>query len=98
MSTLLAQSLEAFPAGYALEREIGRGGLATVFLAHLLVRSDLICELRVLIAKRGLTQKAAAKALGVTQPRVSDLVHGRIELLSIDRLPKCGRASTSPSP
>ena len=54
--------------------------------AHLLIRSDLMGQLRVLIAARGLTQKAAAKALGVTQPRVSDLVRGRIELFSIDTL------------
>jgi len=54
--------------------------------AHLLIRSDLMGQLRALIAARGLTQKAAAKALGVTQPRVSDLVRGRIELFSIDTL------------
>lgn len=54
--------------------------------AHLLIRSDLMGQLRVLITERGLTQKAAAKALGVTQPRVSDLVRGRIELFSIDTL------------
>ena len=54
--------------------------------AHLLIRADLIGQLRVLIAERGLTQQAAAKALGVTQPRISDLVRGRIELFSIDTL------------
>lgn len=54
--------------------------------AHLLIRSDLMGQLRALIAARGLTQNAAAKALGVTQPRVSDLVRGRIELFSIDTL------------
>ncbi|TKB80615.1 MAG: hypothetical protein E8D42_03950 [Nitrospira sp.] len=31
-----------------------------------------------LIAARGLKQKAAAKTLGVTQPRVSDLLCGRL--------------------
>lgn len=54
--------------------------------AYLIIRSDLMGQLRVLIAERGLTQKAAAKALGVTQPRVSDLVRGRMELFSIDTL------------
>lgn len=54
--------------------------------AHLLIRADLMGQLRVLIDERGLTQKAAAKALGVTQPRVSDLVRGRVELFSIDTL------------
>lgn len=54
--------------------------------AHLLIRADLMGQLRALIDERGLTQKAAAKLLGVTQPRVSDLVRGRIALFSIDTL------------
>ena len=54
--------------------------------AHLLIRADLMGRVRDVIAARGLTQKAAAKALGVTQPRVSDLARGRIELFSIDTL------------
>ena len=54
--------------------------------AHLLIRADLMGQVRTLIAARGLTQKLAAKALGVTQPRVSDLVRGRIDLFSIDTL------------
>jgi predicted XRE-type DNA-binding protein len=54
--------------------------------AHLLIRTDLMIQLSELIAERGLTQKAAAKALGVTQPRVSALVRGRVELFSIDTL------------
>ena len=39
-----------------------------------------------LIAARGLKQRAAAKTLGVTQPRVSDLLRGRIDLFSTDAL------------
>lgn len=35
---------------------------------------------------RGLKQKTAAKLLGVTQPCVSDLLRGRIDLLSTDAL------------
>jgi len=54
--------------------------------AHLLIRADLMGQLRALIDEQALTQKAAAKALGVTQPRVSDLVRGRVELFSIDTL------------
>lgn len=38
------------------------------------------------IEAEGLTQAQAAKQLGVTQPRVSDLVRGKIELFSIDSL------------
>ena len=43
-------------------------------------------QVRALIVARGLTQKAAAKVLGATQPRVSDLVRGRLDLFSIDTL------------
>ncbi len=35
---------------------------------------------------RGLKQKSAAKTLGVIQPRVSDLLRGRIDLFSTDAL------------
>jgi predicted XRE-type DNA-binding protein len=38
------------------------------------------------IEKRGLSQAAAAKLMGVTQPRISDLVRGKIDLFSIDML------------
>jgi predicted XRE-type DNA-binding protein len=54
--------------------------------AHLLIRADLMSQLKRVIDSRGLTQKEAAKALGVSQPRVSDLVRGRIGLFSIDML------------
>ena len=54
--------------------------------AHLEVRSTLMFTIRKLIQDRGLTQAKAAKLLGVTQPRMSDLVRGRIDLFSIDSL------------
>jgi predicted XRE-type DNA-binding protein len=43
-------------------------------------------ELTKLIEARGLTQAAAAKLLGVTQPRVSDLVRGKLDRFSVDTL------------
>lgn len=54
--------------------------------AHLLIRADLMIQLKKLIEERELTQKHAAEVLGVTQPRISDLVRGRIDLFSIDTL------------
>jgi predicted XRE-type DNA-binding protein len=54
--------------------------------AHLLIRSDLMISLNQLLQERGLTQVRAAKLLGVTQPRISDLKRGRLELFSIDAL------------
>jgi predicted XRE-type DNA-binding protein len=53
---------------------------------NLKVRSDLMIELTKLIEARGLTQAAAAKLLGVTQPRISDLVRGKIHRFSVDTL------------
>ena len=53
---------------------------------HLRVRSHLMMAIEQLIKERGLTQTRAARVFGVTQPRVSDLIRGRIELFSIDAL------------
>lgn len=53
---------------------------------RLLIRSDLMNQVAELIKRRRLTQARAAKLMGVTQPRISDLVRGRIELFSIDTL------------
>ena len=54
--------------------------------AHMKARSALMIAISEHIAKNGLTQAAAAKLSGVTQPSVSDLVQGKIELFSIDTL------------
>jgi predicted XRE-type DNA-binding protein len=61
-------------------------GFAEEEAEHLRLRSLLMIELRKLIAARGLTQKEAAALFGVTQPRVSDLVRGKITLFSLDTL------------
>ena len=53
---------------------------------HLLVRADLMIRLEKELGSRGLKQAQAAKLLGVTQPRVSDLLRGRLELFSADAL------------
>ncbi len=50
------------------------------------LRSALMIELREHIAGKGLTQSTTAKLLGVTQPRVSDLMRGKIDLFSLDTL------------
>lgn len=53
---------------------------------HLLVRADLLIQVQKTITSRRLTQSEAAKVLRVTQPRVSDLLRGRIDLFSTDAL------------
>jgi predicted XRE-type DNA-binding protein len=53
---------------------------------HLVVRADLLIQVQKAIASRRLKQAEAAKVLRVTQPRVSDLLRGRIDLFSTDAL------------
>jgi predicted XRE-type DNA-binding protein len=53
---------------------------------HLRIRSDLMTALVKVIADQKLTQARAASLFGVSQPRVSDLVRGKIERFSIDTL------------
>ncbi len=53
---------------------------------HLRIRSTLMATIAKTIEARGLTQTAAAGLFGVSQPRVSDLVRGKIDLFSIDTL------------
>lgn len=50
------------------------------------IRSVLMDELISHITQEGMTQLEVAQKLGVTQPRVSDLVRGKIDLFSIDAL------------
>ncbi len=54
--------------------------------ASMRARSELMIELAEQIRRAGWTQRDAAAQFGVTQPRVSDLVRGRIELFSLDML------------
>lgn len=53
---------------------------------HLLIRADLLIRLQEEVKRRGLKQSEAAKMLGITQPRVSDLVRSRLQLFSTDAL------------
>ena len=53
---------------------------------HLLVRADLAILIEKSLKARGLKQSEAARILKVTQPRVSDLLRGRIDLFSADML------------
>jgi predicted XRE-type DNA-binding protein len=40
-----------------------------------------------------LTQTQAAKVFGVTQPRISNLIHGKIDAFSLDTLVKMSTAA-----
>lgn len=50
------------------------------------LRAVLMTALREHIERQGLSQSQAAKLFGVTQPRVSDLMRGKINLFGLDSL------------
>jgi predicted XRE-type DNA-binding protein len=51
-----------------------------------LLKSDLTGEIASIIRKKKLTQKQAAKILGVHQPRISTLLKGNFDLFSVETL------------
>ncbi len=54
--------------------------------ANLRVRAELMHTLTGLVKRAGWTQTEAAERCGVTQPRMSDLVRGRVSQFSLDAL------------
>ena len=54
--------------------------------ANLLFRATLMARLTKLVDDRELTQQSAATLLGVTQPRVNQLLRGKIDAFSLDAL------------
>ena len=54
--------------------------------ANMKLRAALMMALSEHIKKEGWTQSDAAKRLGVTQPRISDLKRGKIDLFGLDTL------------
>ena len=53
---------------------------------ELSLKVELAMEVNRLLRKRGLTQAGSAKALGILQPHVSDLVRYRLDRFSVERL------------
>ena len=52
----------------------------------MLLRAKLAEALRAWMDREKLTQAEAARRMGVTQPRISEIVRGKVELLSLDYL------------
>lgn len=50
------------------------------------LKADLTIMIRDIIESKGWTQTEAAKRLAVTQPRVSDIVNGKIDKFTLDML------------
>lgn len=54
--------------------------------AILAMRAELMAQMRLTIEKRNWTQAEAAKNLGVSQSRISDLMRGKWDKFSLDML------------
>lgn len=54
--------------------------------ASMKLRAELANEVIEQLRSQKLTQSKAAERLGVTQPRISDLMRGRLDLFSLDAL------------
>ena len=54
--------------------------------ANLRLRSELMDKIAAILEENGWTQAEAAARCGVTQPRVNDLLRGRISRFSLDAL------------
>lgn len=64
--------------------------------AVLLLRAELAEALRQWMESEGITQTQAAKRLGITQPRVSEIMRAKIELMSLDYMVGlCAKAGVS---
>ena len=61
-------------------------GFAEEEAEHLVIRADLLIQIQKVVAARRLKQAPLAKLLQVSQPRVSDLLRGRLHLFSIETL------------
>lgn len=53
---------------------------------NLQLRSTLMTRVEQYVKRSGDTQAAAARALGITQPRLNDLLRGKIDKFSLDAL------------
>jgi predicted XRE-type DNA-binding protein len=59
---------------------------ATEAASSMKLRAELANEIIERMRERKLTQAKAAQLIGVTQPRISDLMRGRLDLFSLDAL------------
>jgi predicted XRE-type DNA-binding protein len=58
----------------------------TATAANLRLRSRLMMAVSEYVKQSGLTQAEAARRLGTTQPRLNDVLKGKIEKCTVDRL------------
>lgn len=77
----VSMAVDAFPGG------AGNGAPSDDALAgKTVIKKRLVSIIHDIIQDRGLTQGRAAMLMGVSQPRVSDAVCGKVEKFTIDAL------------
>lgn len=54
--------------------------------ANMRLRADMMLHIQNTITDSGLTQKEIAQHCGITQPRLNDLLNGKISKFSLDAL------------
>ena len=63
-------------------------GFSETEAEHLMIRSRLMLEVEQFVKRSKLSQREAAKKLGITQPRLNDLLQGKIQKFGIDAVVK----------
>lgn len=61
-------------------------GFDKVEAENLMIRSKLMAAIKAYIESEGITQGQAAERFGVSQPRISEIYQGKIDLFSVDKL------------
>ncbi len=77
--------------GVAVHRGSGNvfADLGVADAEKLKIKTGLVIEIRKAMKRRGLTQQEAAALMGITQPKVSDMMRGDFSNLSERKLMDC---------
>ena len=74
------------PKGYEVGSDNVFADIGVPHAEEHLIKAQLVYKISQIIDQRGLTQAAAAKALGVKQPDISNMFHGQFRQFSVERL------------
>jgi predicted XRE-type DNA-binding protein len=80
-----------FVDGVEVQQSCGNvyADLGLVDAEKLKIKTGLVVEIRKAMRSQGLTQQAAAKCMGLSQPKVSDMMRGDFSNLSERKLMDC---------
>ena len=84
MKTRLIQGVEVHRGSSNVYADLGLADAE-----KLKIKTGLVIEIRKAIKNLGLTQQAAADLMGITQPKVSDMMRGDFSNLSERKLMDC---------